>query len=151
MQLNKFTDYGLRLLMYLIKSSDQLHTIAQVAHDLHISENHLVKVSHFLAQQGWIISTRGKGGGIRIHPEAMYLSIGEVIRTLEHDEKVIDCLGIECNLRRDCHLNSLFPLAIEQFYQYLNQYQLKDAWRALANEPSKLTQHNNLIQTINPS
>lgn len=151
MQLNKFTDYGLRLLMYLIKSSDQLHTIAQVAHDLHISENHLVKVSHFLAQQNWIISTRGKGGGIRIHPEAVYLPIGEVIRALEHDQKVIDCLGIECNLREDCHLSLLFPLAIEQFYQYLNQYQLKDAWRTLKDDSNQRTQNYNIIQLVDRS
>lgn len=147
MQLNKFTDYGLRLLMYLLKSKDELHTIAQVAQDLRISENHLVKVSHFLSQQGWIIGTRGKGGGIRLHPQAMYLPIGDIIRTLEHDEKVIDCLGISCNLRGHCYLSSLFPLAMEQFYQYLNQYQLKDAWRVVVNDPL-LGDRTNMIQQL---
>lgn len=59
MQLNKFTDFGLRLLMYLLQPSDDVVTIAQAAHVLKISENHLVKVTHFMAKQGWIISTRG--------------------------------------------------------------------------------------------
>lgn len=151
MQLNKFTDYGLRLLMYLIKFDEELHTIARVAHDLQISENHLIKISHFLAQQGWIISTRGKGGGIRIHPQALYLPVGDIIRTLEHDEKVVDCLGISCNLHGDCHLKSLFPLALEQFYKYLNQYQLKDAWQTLAKDLVQTHKNNNRIQTLNPS
>lgn len=127
MQLNKFTDYGLRLLMYLLQPSDGVVTIAQAAHVLKISENHLVKVTHFMAKQGWIISTRGKGGGIRLAPQALMLPIGEIVRTLEHDEKAINCLEPACVLRFSCGLKSVLDQALEQFYQHLNQYQLQDA------------------------
>ncbi|KAF7276614.1 hypothetical protein GWI33_010028 [Rhynchophorus ferrugineus] len=127
MQLNKFSDFGLRLLMYLLQPSEQLVTIAEAARALKISENHLVKVTHFMAKQGWIISTRGKGGGIRLAPDAFDLPIGEIIRTLENDKKVINCLEPACVLRFSCSLKSILDQALEQFYQHLNQYQLKDA------------------------
>ncbi|KAA8733269.1 Rrf2 family transcriptional regulator [Acinetobacter qingfengensis] len=127
MQLNKFTDYGLRLLMYLLQPSDELVTIAEAARALKISENHLVKVTHFMAKQGWLISTRGKGGGIRLAPKALDLPIGEIVRTLEHDQKAINCLEPACVLRFSCGLKSVLDQALEQFYRYLNQYQLRDA------------------------
>lgn len=127
MQLNKFSDFGLRLLMYLLQPSETLVTIAQAAKALQVSENHLVKVTHFMAKQGWIISTRGKGGGIRLAPSAYQLPIGEIIRTLEHDEKAVNCLEPACVLRFSCGLKSVLDDALEQFYQHLNQYQLQDA------------------------
>ena len=127
MQLNKFSDYGLRLLMFLLKPSEELVTIAQAAAALKISENHLVKVTHFMVKQGWIISTRGKGGGIRLAPKAYELPIGEIVRTLEHDQKAVNCLEPACALRFSCGLKPLLDQALEQFYQHLNGFQLRDA------------------------
>ncbi len=132
MQLNKFSDYGLRLLMFLLQpskdaSSNGLMTIAQAASALKISENHLVKVSHFMVKQGWIISTRGKGGGIRLAPEAYTLALGDIVRILEHDQKAVNCLEPACALRFSCGLKPLLDQALEQFYQHLNGFQLRDA------------------------
>lgn len=132
MQLNKFSDYGLRLLMFLLQpsndqSSSELTTIAQAAAALKISENHLIKVSHFMVKQGWIVSTRGKGGGIRLAPDAYTLALGDIVRTLEHDQKAVNCLEPACSLRFSCGLKSVLDQALEQFYQHLNRYQLQDA------------------------
>ena len=132
MQLNKFSDYGLRLLMFLLQpskdaSSNGLMTIAQAASALKISENHLVKVRHFMVKQGWIISTRGKGGGIRLAPEAYTLALGDIVRILEHDQKAVNCLEPACALRFSCGLKPLLDQALEQFYQHLNGFQLRDA------------------------
>ncbi|MFB2539234.1 MULTISPECIES: RrF2 family transcriptional regulator [unclassified Acinetobacter] len=129
MQLNKFTDFAVRLLMYLTQSQDQLNTIAQAAQALQVSENHLVKITHFMSKQGWVISTRGRGGGISIAAETLDLPLGEMIRILENDEKVVDCLHPHaCILRFNCQLKGVLDQALEQFYQHLNQYTLKDAF-----------------------
>ena len=65
MQLNKFTDYALRILMYISRPRESAYTIAEIAADLQVSQNHLVKVVHFMGKQNWLITTRGKGGGLR--------------------------------------------------------------------------------------
>lgn len=127
MQLNKFTDFGLRLLIYLLQPSEQVITIAHAARVLNVSENHLVKVAHFMVKQGWIISTRGKGGGIRLAPSTLTLAIGDIVRSLEHDEHLLNCHEPACVLRFSCGLKSVVDHALEQFYQSLNQYQLQDA------------------------
>lgn len=130
MQLNKFTDFGLRLLMLLSQPSNDLMTIAQAAHLLQISENHLIKITHFMAKQGWIISTRGKGGGIRIATSSFDLKLGEIIRVFENNTSVVNCDQPACVLRFSCTLKGLLDQALEQFYQYLNQFTLKDALKA---------------------
>lgn len=127
MTLNKFTDFGLRLLMYLLQPRTHGVTIAQAAAELQISEHHLVKVSHFMARQGWLVSSRGKGGGIRLADTAGTLRIGDLVRTLEHNEPLINCMEPACVLRSRCQLRGWLDQALEQFYQSLNQYQLKDA------------------------
>jgi DNA-binding IscR family transcriptional regulator len=38
MQLNKFTDYALRILMYVSRPSEMPYTIAEIALDLHVSQ-----------------------------------------------------------------------------------------------------------------
>ena len=126
MKLNRFTDYGLRLLMYLIQPHEGVVTIAQAAAVLQISENHLIKVAYFMAKQGWIVSMRGKGGGISIASSSLTLPLGQLIRILENDEKLVNCYEPPCILRPSCGFRGILNEALEQFYEYLNRYQLQD-------------------------
>ena len=124
MQLNKFTDYALRILMYISRPRESAYTIAEIATDLQVSQNHLVKVVHFMGKQNWLITTRGKGGGIRLHPDAVHLKVGEAVRTLQGENQIVECNNPTCVLRSQCGLKGILDQALEQFYQYLNQYTL---------------------------
>lgn len=124
MQLNKFTDYALRILMYISRPRESAYTIAEIATDLQVSQNHLVKVVHFMGKQNWLITTRGKGGGIRLHPDAVHLKVGEAVRTLQGENQIVECNNPPCVLRSQCGLKGILDQALEQFYQYLNQYTL---------------------------
>ena len=124
MQLNKFTDYALRILMYISRPRESAYTIAEIATDLQVSQNHLVKVVHFMGKQNWLITTRGKGGGIRLHPDAVHLKVGEGVRTLQGENQIVECNNPPCVLRSQCGLKGILDQALEQFYQYLNQYTL---------------------------
>ncbi|ENX08981.1 Rrf2 family transcriptional regulator [Acinetobacter courvalinii] len=124
MQLNKFTDYALRILMYVARPSDVPYTIADIAQDLHVSQNHLVKVVHFMGKQQWIVTIRGKGGGLRLNPEAKSLKLGEIVRTLQGNQQIVECNTPPCVLRSHCGLKGILDQALESFYQSLNQYTL---------------------------
>src|SRR5205823_1130799 len=69
MQLTTYTDYALRVLIYLAVYDDRLVTIADITNAYGISKNHLMKIVHHLAQRGWITTTRGRRGRVRLaHP-----------------------------------------------------------------------------------
>ena len=126
MQLNKFTDYALRILMYISRSRDTPYTIAEIAANLHVSQNHLTKIVHFMAKQNWLITSRGKGGGIRLNPEALDAQLGQIVRILQGNHQIVECNDPPCVLRSQCGLKSLLDQALEQFYQSLDQYKLAD-------------------------
>jgi Rrf2 family transcriptional regulator, nitric oxide-sensitive transcriptional repressor len=126
MQLNKFTDYALRILMYIAQPREMPYTIAEIAEDLHVSKNHLVKIVHFMGQQDWIITTRGKGGGIQLNPQALSSELGEIVRILQGDHQIVECNTPPCVLRSKCGLKGILDQALEQFYISLNQYTLND-------------------------
>ena len=123
MQLNKFTDYALRILMYVARPSDAPYTIAEIAQDLYVSQNHLVKVVHFMGKQEWIITIR-QGGGIRLNPKALDLKLGTIVRILQGDHQIVECNTPPCVLRSHCGLKGILDQALESFYQSLDQYTL---------------------------
>lgn len=126
MQLNKFTDYALRLLMYIAQPRDTPYTIAEIAQDLHVSQNHLVKIVHFMGKQNWIMTTRGKGGGIRLKSETLNLNLGHIVRILQGNNQIVECHNPPCVFRHHCDLKGILDQALEEFYHALDRYRLID-------------------------
>ncbi|RXZ44979.1 RrF2 family transcriptional regulator [Crenobacter cavernae] len=127
MQLTRFTDFGLRVLMYLaVAPRDVPATIPEIADRFAISRNHLVKVVHFMAQQGWIVTTRGKGGGLRLARPAAEINLGAVVRLLEPAHALIDCADPPCALRFGCRLKGVLDSALDAFYATLDAVTLAD-------------------------
>ncbi|AXE28861.1 BadM/Rrf2 family transcriptional regulator [Chromobacterium phragmitis] len=127
MQLTRFTDLGLRVLMYLTgQPSGQLATIPEIAERFEISRNHLVKVVHFMGQQGWLVTTRGKGGGMSLSRPPEHYRLGEVVRSLEGKTQLIDCAEPPCALNRGCLLKGALDEALEAFFLSLDGYTLRD-------------------------
>lgn len=132
MQITRFTDLGLRVLMYLSMGERDTAraTITELAERLAVSRNHLVKVVHRLAQLGLVATTRGKGGGMALARPADQYHLGDVVRALEDNPSLIDCGAPPCVLARNCQLKSALDDALQAFFERLNQYTLADAVRA---------------------
>lgn len=126
MQLNKFTDYALRILMYVAQPRNDLYTISELAARLQVSENHTMKIVHFMSKEGWLITTRGKGGGIRLHSNTLDLRLGQIVRILQGNNQVVECNTPPCVLRQNCGLKGILEQALEAFYRNLDQYKFSD-------------------------
>jgi len=129
MKLTAFTDYSLRVLMYLSADPTQRATIAEIAAAFDISENHLVKVVHFLGKQGWIETLRGKGGGIQLAMAPDAINVGRVVRDTEGSALPAECFlpeGGTCILTPMCRLKSVLAEAVKAFYLVLDKYTLAD-------------------------
>lgn len=128
MQLTHFTDLGLRVLMYLTDTDRPSPvTISEIAERFAVSRHHLVKVVHFMAQQGWLVTTRGKGGGLALAQASHTYRLGDVIRCLEGVGEMVDCADPPCALRGRCQLKFALDEALLAFFEALNRYTLADA------------------------
>ncbi len=130
MQLTTFTDNAFRLLIYLAAEPERSATIGEIAEYFAISHHHLVKVAHRLRQGGFIVTQRGKGGGIRLARPAAEINLGEVIRWMEPNLALVECQQAgetRCRAAPTCRLSQVFDEALAAFLATLDRYTLADA------------------------
>ncbi len=141
MRLTVYSDYSLRLLMYLAVRPERLSTIQEVARAYNISSNHLMKVVHQLGMAGYVKTVRGRSGGIRLGKEAEAIGLGELLRFTEPDMDIVPCFEPEnqdCPLRRACRLKGALDRARQAFLGVLDEYTLADLTLAPASMRSVL-------------
>ena len=129
MRLTTFSDYSLRVLMYLGTLDDRLVTIGEIAQAYGVSENHLMKVVHHLAQCGYVDTARGRGGGMRLARTPKDINLGEVVRGMEDRSHLVECFDpqtSECRIAPGCTLKGLLGQAMDAFFQVLDRHTLAD-------------------------
>ncbi len=129
MHLSKFTDYSLRVMVYLAAKPDELSTIDEISDKHGISKEHLRKIVHNLAQNSLIESRRGRGGGIRLAHRAGDIKIGTIVRVAEDGFHIAECFrpdGGNCRISGCCQLNDMFHEALNAFLSVLDKYTLAD-------------------------
>lgn len=125
MRITRHTDYGLRVLMYLSLHPGRVN-IKDIAEAYHISRNHLMKVVHHLQLLGYVLTVRGKGGGISLNGKPEDILVGKVARDLESDIPLLECFSGKdcCKITDQCQLKTAFEEAQNQFYAHLNEYSI---------------------------
>lgn len=126
MRITRFSDIGLRVLIYLARAqADRPRiTVAEIAAQFDIPLNHLVKVVGHLARAGWVDATRGRNGGVRLNIAPVSLRIGTVLRELEGDAELVDCEAQRCQLSQDCLLRNALKRGQQAFYDAMDDYTL---------------------------
>lgn len=129
MRLTSFTDYSLRVLIYLACEPGRRATIGEIALAFQVSENHLTKVVHFLGQQGWVATVRGKGGGLELAQDPARIVVGEVVRHTEGEAMPAECFDKDhntCTIARACRLQGVLREAAAASQSVLDGYTLGD-------------------------
>ena len=138
MRLTSFTDYSLRVLLFLATAPEGRGTIADVARTYRISENHVVKVVHRLGRHGLLANARGRGGGLRLARAPELINVGHVVRITEEPSVLVECFDAEgnCAITGACRLAGVLAKAHAAFYEVLDGFTLAD----LIERPRRLTQ-----------
>ena len=129
MQLTQYTDYSLRVLLYLGLYPDRRCTITEISDAYEVNRNHLVKVVHNLSQDGWITTTRGKNGGMVLSFKPEQINIGAVIQGTEPHMNLLECFDSKCNtcpISTACILKHGLYKARKAFMDVLSAYTLAD-------------------------
>lgn len=126
MRLTRFSDIGLRVLIYLerVGHSQAQVTVAEIAAQFDVPVNHLVKVAGHLTRAGWVTATRGRNGGLRLSADPATLRIGTVLRELEGEAELVDCIGTSCALAGDCAVREALKAGMRAFYEAMDRYTL---------------------------
>lgn len=128
MQLGKFTDFGLRILMTLAAHAPARLSTSAIAQMFDLSEHHLAKVASELARGGFVISERGRNGGLVLAHPASDINVGSVVRYLQKDKPVMSYFGTDtsCLILRACGLRTTLAAARDAFFSTLDLYTLAD-------------------------
>ncbi|UEX79715.1 Rrf2 family transcriptional regulator [Spiribacter halobius] len=128
MKLTRYSDYSLRVLMYLGVRGEGLATISEIAEAYGISRNHVMKVVFDLGRIGYIETVRGKRGGIRLRRAPEEINVGELVRRTETSLELVECFGSDntCCLAPVCVLRGALDEALRAFLEVLDRYTLAD-------------------------
>ena len=129
MRLTTYSDYTLRVLIYLALDPAKLATIPVIASAYGISENHLTKIVHQLACAGVVETLRGKGGGIRLALPPQEIRLGQIVKVAEGSAPIVECLGeaaSACGIAPVCRLSGILVRAFDALYDVLDEYTLAD-------------------------
>ena len=122
MRLTAYTDFSLRVLMYLALHPDRRPTIAEIAERYRISKAHLMKVVYQLGVMGYVETTRGKGGGLRLARRLEDMTVGEIVRRTEPDMALVTCFEAgepTCVIAPACRLKGKLGEARAAFLKVL--------------------------------
>jgi len=129
MQLSKFTDYAFRALIYLAENNDRLCTVEELSENLNASEHHIKKIIHKLAKTDYIISIKGRSGGLKLGLKPEEINLGEVLKVTEDNLNIVECLNKEsgCPLHESgCKFKKIVGRSLKMFISEFAKYTLND-------------------------
>lgn len=128
MQLTRYSDYALRVLIYLALEPERRVTIEEIADAYRVSKAHLMKVVHQLGLRGYVETARGRGGGLRLARAPDEIRIGEVVRSTEENLELVECFQPQsgCAIEPSCAMRSVLREALEAFLAVLDRTTLGD-------------------------
>ena len=129
MNISKFSDYAYRTLIYLAKNRDKLCTVEELSKDLYISEHHLKKIVHKLGKTEYVISIKGRNGGIKLGLEPSEINLRSVLNITEENLTLIECFSrgqCTCEKSGSCKLKIIINSSLNSFMKELSNYTLAD-------------------------
>lgn len=129
MNITTFSDYTLRVLIYLATHEGEKSTADEIASAYDISFHHVAKAGQWLAREGYVNSERGRAGGMSLKQNINEINIGRVVKATEAGTALVDCMranGGTCCISPSCGLKSALAKAQEAFYTALEGFTLAD-------------------------
>lgn len=129
MYLSKFTDYSFRIMMYLGNHPNELYTVDELSSILNLSTHHIKKIIYTLSKNGYILSTKGRNGGVKMVKNPKDINLGTLLQITEDNLNILECFSPEnntCNINNNCKLKPIINDALNSFKQKLSEYTLED-------------------------
>jgi Rrf2 family nitric oxide-sensitive transcriptional repressor len=129
MRLTSFTDYGMRMLMRMASAPERGFSTSDLASEFGLSRHHLAKIMQKMAAGGIVVTRRGGGGGATLARPATDIQLGQVVRILEDDQALVECLAMDggnCTINGRCRLKARLRSAEAAFLADLDRTTLAE-------------------------
>ena len=129
MRLTLYSDYSLRVLLYLGAHPDRVVSTAEISGAYGISKNHLVRVMQTLSKDGYLHLIPGRAGGVSLAKEPHLIRLGDVVRQAEPTLRLAECFDVKnntCGIAPVCSLKPVLKEALTSFLTTLNRHTLAD-------------------------
>lgn len=121
--------HALRALSAMSKLPDGIYAGAgDIADGIGAPRNYLGKLLKTLADEGLLLSQKGKGGGFRLARDASKISLYEVVDPIEHVSRWTNCLlgHGECSAQSPCTLHSRWGKVRDAYLLFLHETTVAD-------------------------
>jgi len=134
MQITTFSDYCLRILIFLAVNDGRRASAREIAEHYDISVHHVAKAAKWLAREGHVKAVKGKGGGLTLAADPADIKVGQVMRSAEEGTGLVECMreNGNCAIHGACGLAGMLNEARDAFFKTLDRYSLADA---IGNKP----------------
>ena len=129
MQMTTFSDYCLRILIFLAVNGGRRASAREIAEHYNISVHHIAKAAKWLAREGHVKAAKGKGGGLTLAADPADIRIGPIMRSAEEGTGLVECMRVngQCAIHGACGLAGILNEARGAFFSILDRYTLADA------------------------
>jgi len=107
MKITRAADYAIRILIHLASGGEE-RTSSALSKTLNIPFNHIAKIVHGLSRNGYLITRKGKGGGLKLAKDPKDINVYEVIASIEGPMIISDCILSRdiCKFSKKCKFRS---------------------------------------------
>ncbi|MEO9650583.1 MAG: Rrf2 family transcriptional regulator [Roseobacter sp.] len=128
MRLNDTTDAALRVMIYAASTGGVRITIDQIVNIYSLPRSSVMKVVNTLTQGNFLTAQRGRSGGLYLAREATEIKVGDIVRHMETDFDLVECMRSKnnCAISRYCKAISPLVDAKTAFFAVLDQYSIAD-------------------------
>lgn len=124
MKLTRYSDYSLRVSLYLAMNTDRLVSITEIVDTYGIPRGNVMKLVTDLVRAEIFESVRGRSGGIRLAKPPAEVTVATIVVQTEGDAPLVDCSN--CILSPGCILTCVLKEAKQAFFETLERYSLQD-------------------------
>lgn len=126
MKMSSKARYGLYAAVELAKNYEKQEylNVSALSQATGVTEKYLEQIIALMKKANIVSATRGATGGYKLTDSPNNISVGRVLRAVEDNLEIVDCLHSECAQRGKCAARNLWGKLYDNINGYLDTVSL---------------------------
>ena len=126
MKMSSKARYGLYVAVELAKAYNRVDvvTVSSLAQSTGVTEKYLEQIIALMKKANIVQSMRGASGGYKLTDDPGNLTVGQVLRAVEDNLEIVDCLHKGCSNKCNCVSHNLWAKLYDNINSYLDTVSL---------------------------